>query len=186
MDCVHYWRRAWVIDSTAFAGIVTDARLLLKALRSLGLCLAGRYGWGAPVVGADEICFNGPSRCPRAAPGPSGVPGAPRDGTGCVAGSAPRPPWTDDGPPDCAYDTFTLPRTVEIPDPPTRLRDHVWQRCETAGRPYDLAVRGVLVVARHHLGGGFVVDVAGRPHAWDEARQACQAALGYGRDLPLG
>jgi hypothetical protein len=57
--------------------------------------------------------------------------------------------------------------------------------CKTEGLPYDLGVKAVLVVLKHHLRDEIKVSSDQRERGWAEARAAVQAALGYGEDFEL-
>ena len=48
------------LDRAAFDSVVEDFGKLLKPLEGLGVNLAGGDGHGEPVIGGDEIRFNGP------------------------------------------------------------------------------------------------------------------------------
>lgn len=190
MAHVHYWRRLRIIESGCFAALAADVRPLLDFLTSSGICLAGRYGWGQPVVDDHEICFNGPARCTHPAQvcsRASRVAGAgPALPTGGATASRSGSASPGEGNDACAHETFSLPRATLVPNPPTDLCEHMWDSCDTHRKPYDLAVRATLLIAKRHFGGDFVIDVAGRGGDWSDARNLCQRILGYGQDLRLG
>jgi len=72
---------------------------------------------------------------------------------------------------------------VEFDD---RGRERFFGHCKTEHRPYDLVVKAVLIVLRHHLGDAITVTSDEGVEEWELARQLCQQALGYGEDFLLG
>jgi len=55
--------------------------------------------------------------------------------------------------------------------------------CKTARKPYDLAVTSLLIIASQHLGDLIEVSSDGDLSDWNEAKELCLSALGYGEDF---
>ena len=82
---------------------------------------------------------------------------------------------------DASYETCAICRVEEDPGEGRR----VFSFCKTEHRPYDLAVRAVLIVFQHHLRSQFKVSSDDHASAWEAARQLCQQHLGYGNEFRL-
>jgi hypothetical protein len=88
---------------------------------------------------------------------------------------------------DDGHETFEVPRALE-PEPWQQSQRGLWFNfCKTARKPYDLAVCCCLIVLHRHFEPRFVVTSDGDDDEanWPLARQACQAALGFGADFEL-
>ena len=64
-------------------------------------------------------------------------------------------------------------------------RTEVWGHCKTGLRPYDLHVKAVLIIFRHHLPGLFSVMSDQTDTEWETARKLTNRLLGYGRLFTL-
>ena len=82
---------------------------------------------------------------------------------------------------DASYETCAICRAEEDPGAGRRILSF----CKTEHRPYDLAVRAVLIVFQHHLGSQFKVSSDDHASAWEAAQNICQQHLGYGADFRL-
>lgn len=88
---------------------------------------------------------------------------------------------------DDSYEGFVVDQLFEG----TRFKDpdeqgRYFDFCKTEYRPYDLAVQCCLIVLAHYFGEQFKVTSDGNAEDWAPAREACQAALGFGEDFKLG
>lgn len=81
-----------------------------------------------------------------------------------------------------AGDSFSIERVAERGIIARRSRGgsrRVIRRCDTRGRPYDLAVCAVLLTVLHHLAGEARVGTSGSPrHGWSSAASVVRATLG--------
>ena len=81
-----------------------------------------------------------------------------------------------------AGDPFSIERVAEHGIIARRSRDgsrRVVRRCDTRGRPYDLAVCAVLLTVLHHLGRDMRVGTSGSPRqGWSRAASVVRATLG--------
>ena len=78
----------------------------------------------------------------------------------------------------CSFETFRLEKQL----PPT-TPDENGLYCEyvkTGFRPYDVAVTGILLIAKRHLRDQFIVHSNGADAQWSDAKRFCQQVLGYG------
>lgn len=66
-----------------------------------------------------------------------------------------------------------------------RGRDFVFGHCKTQSLPYDLLVKGSLIVFSHHLCDLFSVASDQSEREWDEARRTVESILQYGNEFHL-
>lgn len=195
MGYTHYWYRRLEIDPAIYHEIVEDFRRLLPIMSKHDLRLADGHGQGEPVITESSIWFNGPQNCghklnravriPWPASGAGGVSSADEDP---VAGrwyaGAQLNKRACNG--DCSYETLDFPRVMRL-DRFIQAAENgmVFNFCKTAFRPYDIAVTGCLVIAKHHLGEELRVASDGDIDHWFDGMMLCQMELGYGLDFQL-
>ena len=85
-----------------------------------------------------------------------------------------------------AHETFDFPRTLVT----QTWKEHEeyglrFEFCNTAQKPYDIAVTAFLVIAQHYLKEKIKVSSDGDDSDWDAARNLCQSILGYGVEFKL-
>ena len=155
----HYYVETY--DMGAFRDVAYDFLDLVPHLAKAGVTLAGIHGSGQAEIRADMIRFNG-------------VLGEKFDQT-CEPFML---EWTP------RVDAYRKSRSSET-DGPSCLKGKTHQYTKTNHRPYDLAVTACLVIAKHHLGDGIIVESNGTEEQWSKATRLCQEHLGYGNDFRL-
>lgn len=190
MGYTHYWYRPRVIPDAIFRRIGGDFEKLIVPLSDAGIELAGGLGEGTPEITEDVVRFNGLNACGHpptdelviAYPsehahgiGPSSTA---IDGSFYELGVTVKHRCCNGR---CSFETFCLAKSREVgreetPETNGQYCDYI----KTGFRPYDIAVTGVLLIAKHHLGDQFVVHSNGGDAQWSDARRICQQALGYG------
>lgn len=197
MGYAHYWNRPRIITPTTFSRIADDFSRLGSEWERLAVPLAGPLGRGRPLVGRQEIAFNGRIRCRHPIPSKSSLLGRLLAVTSLMSMAdnereeAGRQLWEEEHsqrrcPGNCAFETFWFPRMAPLGAVDAVGDGRYWDRTKTAHRPYDLAVTAALLIARRHLGGVLHIDSDGGQAQWWEARLLCQTVLGYGFKVRLG
>ncbi|MEM3486063.1 MAG: hypothetical protein QXI12_10635, partial [Candidatus Methanomethyliaceae archaeon] len=194
MGYTHYWRRPKIIPQHIFEDIVADFGVLMPRFEEYGVPLAGGDGTGEPVIGPEEVVFNGKAACGHpenyglVIPWPTADAGGVRAVENAIDGQ-----WfagtmvvTRICNGDCSYEGFYFPRVYrpeswETPDKHGRY----FNFCKTAFRPYDLAVTAFLVIAKHYLGDEIIVTTDGNDAHWRDAQILCQLELGYGGEYTI-
>lgn len=193
MSYTHYYDHPEHINPETFALMRHDIQRIVTAAQEAGLPLAGWNGVGKPEFEADLVAFNGKADCGHVAPttvtlfvDPSTHPGlafrwttgnASREATGQTLRRC-------DG--SCSLGNFVLYQSCT---PSHREVDPSWWPqvlTKTNLFPYDLVVTAALIAAKHHLGSGIQIRSDGEDRDWEDARQICQAVLGYGQEYHLG
>lgn len=198
MGYTHYWYRARKIDAEKMQAISADFSRLVLALDDLGVKIADGRGHGVPVITPELIMFNGVENCGHAPNEEVVIPWPAKNASGVNPNSfeVTSGQWyagallsarTCDG--DCSYETVDFP--AEMPE--GHYEQECSERpglffycCKTAFRPYDLAVTAFLIIAKHHLKDDLKVRSDGEDENWVEAKQVCEAFLGYGMGFVLG
>jgi hypothetical protein len=195
MGYTHYFsRKVREIEREKFSAIVADFKKLLPLFKVLDVQLASGNGTGEPVLGDEEVVFNGNTHCGHpqnknvVIPWPSDNPkfGVAKSGEQALcdtwfAGVVLNQRMCNG---DCSYETFYFPR--RIPQRSTERNGYYFDCCKTAFRPYDLAVQVFLIIAKHHLGKAIVVESDGNARQWLDAVKLCENVLDYGSDFELG
>lgn len=193
MGYTHYWYREKNILKRTMQAIVTDFGRIVLALNDAGVKLAGPLGKDAPEVLLDCVAFNGQENCGHPKNSEITIPW-PTDSAKGIGHNllAPDGTWfagtllaTRACNGDCSYESFVFERLFRPDFPQQNERGLNFVFCKTAFRPYDLAVTAFLIVAKHHLKGRLDVSSDGEDQHWEDARQLCQAFLGYGSEYHL-
>jgi hypothetical protein len=190
MGYTHYWYRPTIIPDVLFDAIRRDFGKVILPLSDAGIEIAGGLGEGPPKITDDEIVFNGVDECghPQSdelvIPYPSehaqgiGPSATAVDGSFYGLGVTVKHRCCNGR---CSFETFRLERrkilrSNEAPDENGLHCEYV----KTAFRPYDIAVTCILLIAKRHLRGQFVIHSNGADAQWSDAKRICQTALGYG------
>jgi hypothetical protein len=80
---------------------------------------------------------------------------------------------------DC--EPFRIRRTDAL----RQNRDMVYSFCKTEHMPYDLCVKCVLIILKHHFNENIAVSSDGIDKDWQDAILHCQTILGYGNNFKL-
>ncbi len=193
MGYTHYWNREQKIAQQIMESIVNDFRKIVKTI-SLYVDLAGGSGEGNPEITYDKIWFNGKEKC-----------GHPQKDLGIAwpdndAGGIANPfsevvqkgTWfagsklqkrTCGG--DCSHETMYFPRIMKLESYNEPKNGLYFNFCETAFKPYDLAVISLLIIAKHYLNEKIKVSSDGTEEQWFDGKFICQQVLGYGLDFKL-
>ncbi len=186
MGYCHYWDIEEEIDRESFSHIVSDVQQIVLTLDDLGVRLAGPLGEGLPEIDADRIAFNGLWHCghlkneeiviPFPATDASGVGSSINavDGSYYGMGTLLKHRACDG---NCSYESFGIARSCKEFD---KIRNGRYSdSCKTGFRPYDLAVKCVLLIAKHHLKDRIQVWSGGSDLHWNDARLLCYVHLSY-------
>ena len=87
---------------------------------------------------------------------------------------------------DGSYETFLIPRVFDSDREPSNYpetKGKYFDFCKTAYRPYDLNVQCCLIIFKHHFGDAIYISSDGGPDEWQDAKDVCQQALGYGSNF---
>lgn len=186
MGYCHYWEMEREVDGASFSRIVSDGQKIILVLDDVGVRLAGPVGVGLAEIDTEHIAFNGLWHCGHPKNQEIAIPFPSADAAGvgksidAVEGSyygmgTLLRHRTCDG--NCSYETFELKRKIE--DFASLSDGRYSNYCKTGFRPYDLAVQGVLLVAKHHLRDRIQVWSGGSDFHWNDARRLCYVHLGY-------
>ncbi len=191
MGYTHYWyRKPETLDEGKFQSASMDCA---KVCNALNVSLASWNGKGEPEFTFDEIAFNGIEACGHPADHSLGITWPAPDakgvsngfeeveGEGWFAGATITKRACDG---DCSHESFVVTREVEQADY-RKDEPYVFTCCKTAFKPYDFAVQCCLIVFAHYFPECFHVHSDGEESEWDEARQACEAVLDYGKNFML-
>ncbi len=175
MGYSHSWEGFFDSDPVTFVAVRADFEKLILPLADAGCLLAGPSGTGLPEITEDYIAFNGLRHCGHElVDGPvvvypteaaSGVDAGTSEllEAGFLAFTASR---RCDG--QCCHDSFVLRKLPGI------------EFVKTAFKPYDLAVTTALLIAKQYWGKQIEIRTDGSEIQWSDAKQLCQAHLGYG------
>ena len=192
MGYTHYVRiSVQHLDPDIFAAFAWDCERLSM---STEIPLAGWNGTGDPLFAPNCVSFNGVQNCghqerdlgivwPSGDPGRGGV-ASKAPSTGSWFAGAHVSARTCDG--DCSHETFRIDRDWK----PEKWQKN-WQKegifrcCKTAYKPYDVLVTACLIALAHHFPDVVRVTSDGESRDWQDARDLCSHALGYGKDFCL-
>jgi hypothetical protein len=136
------------------------------------------HSWERSTELAKESLARAITDCRRATQA-AGVPLAGRDGTGQPIFDSDKVIFNGQLPASC--EPFEIHQT----EFDRRGKNRFFQFAKTNHAPYDLSIRVALICLKHHLGDSLRVMSDAKDPDWDDARQICQEALGYGTDFKL-
>ncbi len=159
MSSANYLYGPAVFSKRTFRQIARDTKVVLKVLEKMGLELAGPDGTGKPVISDEIIAFNGCRKCTNARP----VAFAESECNGK----------------NCSAEAFVLKRVLSGREKELSYTGRVFYRenprvahkyfrsCRTEYRPYDFAVKSVLVIVKHYMGDKVVVSSNANMKTWE-------------------
>jgi len=202
MGYTHYLYRDKELEENRFKIAVDECR---KVCEGLPIPLGDAMGENEPVFSDDRIEFNGHIYSSELAEGLAKAdisipwPAPKASGVAIVGEQAQAGKWfagdllssrclNADG--DGSYESFIVPRVINS-DRPTLSDDDdnpetkgkYFSFCKTAYRPYDLNVQCCLIILKQHLKKAIYIASDGGPEDWEDAKEVCQQALGYGKDF---
>jgi hypothetical protein len=179
MGYTHYWRRPAIIPEPAIRSIVADFESLILPLDDAGIRLGDGQGSDIPVITLDGVYFNGLSSCGHLQGSEISIR---RHWAGANKLKSNSTAYFCDG--DCSHETFAFPRTLTPPAWQEPRNGLCQDSCKTAFRTFDVAVTAFLLMATHHHP---LIEVStdGEDEKWEDARNFCQSALGFGSEYRI-
>jgi hypothetical protein len=159
----------------------------------MGVRLGNAFGQDVPLIGPDNVVFNGIEDCGHPVNKEIGIAWPATGARGVGATTSPiAGDWfagatlsTRACSGDCSHETFSFPRVFQ-PQSWEEVKPEGWFAfCKTAYKPYDFAVTAFLVIAKHYLGDLLRVSTDGEDNDWHDAKVLCQFHLGYGWEMKI-
>jgi hypothetical protein len=158
MGFTHYWRRKKIIEFKKMERIVSDFKMAYREIRS-HCDLAGVGGVGKPMIDEISIAFNGRRRCDHSKK------------SSCRG--------------DCSHDCVIFSRIAKRVLWHDPNKKEYFDFCKTNRKPYDLAVKLLLIITKHYLKSAVTISSNGADIEWLKAKELCQQIFGYGMDFKL-
>lgn len=192
MGYTHYWRRTPDLTPADFAKAADEIARILEVVSARGVKLAGPTGHGKPEITDNIIAFNGEKHCGHryrdlGSPWPSPTAGGVNETTEPVVG-----PWfsgamlqtrTCGG--SCASAPFVVDRRFLVREWDQLDKGKYFSHCETAYKPYDLAVTAALVRLKENLDDEIQITSDGKERAFDDAKRLCRELFGHAKKFEL-
>ncbi len=197
MGYCEYWERSPEFNRDAFVKVGEDLRLLFPALRKMGVKLAGPQGVGNPEITDYVIAFNGAKDCGHRYMD-LGDPWPAKNAEGVLAtvdpiGDDEGARWFQ-GPylltrtcgGSCAGDPFIIDRKYLV---------RRWERpengsmfsclCETAYKPYDLAVTLALLRFKERMPQDIMLWSDSYEHGFEDAKRINREFFGWPKHFEM-
>ena len=188
----HYWRRAPELDRDSFVRAVADIRLILEALKKRGVQMAGPEGHGEPELNDFIIAFNGKRECghryidlgdPYPAENAEGIEAVLDPVVGPFVTGARLATRVCGG--SCAGKPFIIDRKFSVRSWSQLEHGGYYSYCDTAFKPYDMAVTSALVRLKERLRDEITVSSDGHERGFAEAKQFCRELFGWASHFSL-
>lgn len=186
MGYTHYWRRAPDLTPADFQRVMEDVKVILETLATKGIKLCGPTGHGEPELTPQVIAFNGCRKCGHryrdlGKPWPSPTAAGVESTNHPVVG-----PWFSGALLEtrvcggcCAGEPFAVDRVFLVRDWDQQDDGRYFQSCETAYKPYDLAVTATLIRLKEHFPEQVSISSDGQEHAFEDAKRLCRQLFGW-------
>jgi hypothetical protein len=194
MGYAHYWERIPELSREGFLKASEDIRLMFDTLKTRGVQIAGPNGAGEPELTDSIIAFNGVRNCGHryidlGEPWPAKI----AEGVANLSDPIQEGPSWFSGPylltrtcgGSCAGKPFIMDRNYLIRRWEKPEGGRYFCHCETAFRPYDLAVTCALLRVKERLGDEIVVSSDGYERGFNDAKRFSRELFGLPQRFEL-